>query len=317
VGPDADVTALERLVQPGAGFVLRVNEAAELPLVMRSGLERRRARIERGTIAVKQHQPLPFAPATLNDWPPIAAYSVTRARPQATVAVQSQRGDPLVAFHTSGQGRVVAVTSGLGRWTPQWTQWAEWPRLAGGLTDWIGGTAGEGTFGLAVSDLPDGLQVDADVRSAMGWSHPDGLSIAATIPVLGSRVVAADYVAPGRLRAKLPDAGALLYTFAVSSPLGTKRLLHLRRNRAEDESRGTNPALEEWRSAGLITNWAPGSLGQDRQTSRVLRQPDRWLIGLALAAFLAGILVDRKMRYAALGQRTSAELTLRRTLSSG
>ena len=65
VGPDADAAPLERLVGPGRGFVLRVNEAAELPLVMRSALERRRARVERGTIAVKQRQPLPFAPGTL------------------------------------------------------------------------------------------------------------------------------------------------------------------------------------------------------------------------------------------------------------
>src|SRR6185369_300520 len=54
VGPDADANALERLVGAEAGVVLRVNEAAELPLVMRSGLERRRARVERGTIAVAQ-----------------------------------------------------------------------------------------------------------------------------------------------------------------------------------------------------------------------------------------------------------------------
>ncbi len=52
VGPDADVNALERLVGAEAGVVLRVNEAAELPLIMRAGLERRRARVERGTIAV-------------------------------------------------------------------------------------------------------------------------------------------------------------------------------------------------------------------------------------------------------------------------
>ena len=54
VGPDADVSALERVVGAEAGLVLRVNESAELPLVMRSALERRRQRVERGMIAVEQ-----------------------------------------------------------------------------------------------------------------------------------------------------------------------------------------------------------------------------------------------------------------------
>ncbi len=83
VGPDADVSALERVVGAEAGLVLRVNQAAELPLVMRTGLERRRARVERGTIAVEQRQALPFPPGTWQDWPAIAAYFVTRSQPDA------------------------------------------------------------------------------------------------------------------------------------------------------------------------------------------------------------------------------------------
>ena len=76
VGPEADVGALERLVGSEAGLVLRVNQSAELPLVMRSGLERRRARIERGAIAVEQVQPLPFPPGTWQNWPDISSYAV-------------------------------------------------------------------------------------------------------------------------------------------------------------------------------------------------------------------------------------------------
>jgi Mg-chelatase subunit ChlD len=293
VGPDADATALERLVGPEGGVVVRVNEAAGLPLAMRSALERRRARVEHGTIAVKQPQPLPFAPAILQDWPAIAAYAVTRARPQASVAVQSERGDPLIAFQTSGQGHVVAVTCGLGRWTPLWMRWPEWPRLAGGLVDWASSTPGDGALALAVADLPVGVQVEADVRTAMGWANPDGLSLAVTTPTAEARVVAPEYVAPGRLRATLPDDGPGLYTFVVSTPLGTQRLLHLRSNRAEDEAWGTNRALDAWRSAGFVRNWNPASLAQLRDGTGPRYRADRWLVGLALALFLTGVVVDR------------------------
>lgn len=293
VGPDADANALERLVGAEAGVVLRVNEAAELPLVMRSGLERRRARVERGTIAVAQRQALPFSHGTLKDWPAIAAYAVTRPQPTASVAVQTERGDPLIAFQRSGRGRVVAVSCGLGSWTPRWLLWREWPRLAGGLTDWISGSPPGGAVALEVSDLPSGLQIEADVQAGTGGADAEGVSIAVQTPTTQSQSMSTDDVAPGRLRATLPDAGSGLYTFLVSTPLGTQRQLHLRRHRAENETWGTNPALDAWRTAGLVSNWDPGFLAQHRDANRARPPVDRSLVGLALALFLLGVLVDR------------------------
>ena len=114
-----------------------------------------------------------------------------------------------------------------------------------------------------------------------------------TTPATQGRLVSTDYVAPGRLRATLPDAGPGLYTFLVSTSLGTQRQLHLRRNRAENDTWGTNPALDAWRTAGLVTDWDPRFLAQHRDDSRASRPVDRSLIGLALAFFLAGVLVDR------------------------
>jgi hypothetical protein len=209
------------------------------------------------------------------------------------VAVQSQRGEPLIAFQRSGRGRVVAVTCGLGPWTPQWLQWREWPRFAGGLADWISGNPQGGAVALAVSDVPGGLQVEADIEAGMGRPDPDSVSIAVNTPTAQGRLLATDYVAPGRLRATLPDAGSGLYTFLVSTSLGTQRQLHLRRHRAETDAWGTNPALDEWRTAGLVSIWDPGVHAQYRDRNRGGRPVDRSLIGLALALFLSGVLVDR------------------------
>ena len=282
VGPDADASALERIVGTEAGLVLRVDQAAELPLAMRSGLERRRARVERGSIAVTQREALPFSPGTLTGWPAVAAHAVTRAQAGASVAVQSQRGEPLIAFQTVGRGRVMALTCGLGRWTPQWLQWREWPRLAGGLADWTSGAGAGAAVALAVSDLPGGLQVDAD-----------SAAIAVDTPAAPGRVLATDRVAPGRWRATLPDASPGLYSFVLTTPLGSQRQLHLRRQRAEQRTWGTNPALQAWTSAGLVSAWEPGSLAQRGGSERGRRPFDRSLIGLALALFLAGVVVDR------------------------
>ncbi len=295
VGPDADVTALQNLVGMEHGVVLRVGEAAELPAVMRSGIERRRARVERGTIETEQRQSLPFAPGVFVDWPAVTAYAVTRSRPGATVAVQSQRGDPLIAFHDVGQGRVLVVPSGLDAWAAPWLQWREWPRLAGGLADWISGVPAGGALALSVADLPDGLQLDADLHVGSVWGDGRGTSVSVATPKTVSQPLALEHVAAGRLRATVPDAGPGLYTFVVSSPYGTRRLLHLRHARVETATWGTNPALAAWRSKGLISDWDAASLSRRSEDARSGHPPDRSLVALALVLFVAGILADRAM----------------------
>ena len=293
VGPDADVDALQRLVgegaNAGAGLVLRVEQAAALPLAMRSSVERRRSRVERGAIAVQQRQPLPFPPGTWSDWPTVTAYAVTRSRPEAVVALQSQRGDPLIAYQNFGLGRVVVVTSGLGPWTPLWLRWKPWPQLAGGLADWIGGT--DGAVSLAVSDLSGALQVDAEVRFGLGPNDVAGVSITVDTPVSQGQLLTTETVAPGRLRAMLPNAGPGLYTFVVSDPRGIRRHLHLRRERAENEAWGINPALDTWVASGVVSRWQASDFARHREG--VGRPVDRSWIVLALALFLSGVAVDR------------------------
>ena len=293
VGPDADMSSLEALTGSDAGTVLRVNEAAELPRIMRSGLERRRGRIERGSISVRQQAPLPFARATFDAWPSVGAYSVTRSRPDAVVPVQSEKGDPLIAFHAAGRGRVIAVTCGLGRWTPQWVRWSKWSPLAGGLVDWASNNPAAGDLGLRLSETSGDLQIDADTRSSAGWDASRDLAITATTPTGETRTLATDNVAPGRISAKLPATDGGLYTFVLSSSAGTKRLLHLNRHMNEEEGWGTSGAIDEWRRAGLISNWDDAAIEQLRSSIAGRRAPDRWLIGLGVVLFLTGILIDR------------------------
>jgi hypothetical protein len=293
VGPDADAAALARVFGTDAASVLRVDQAAELPTVMRSGLQSRRARVERGPIAVQQVLALPFAPGTLQAWPTIAAHAVTRPQAGAAVAVQSPRGEPVVAFANVGRGRVAAVTSGLGSWTPQWLVWREWPRLAGGLAQWASGAPLGGAGVLAVRDLASGLQVEADLPPGEGEAAAAPVSISVDTPKTRGQALAAEPMAPGRWRATLPDAGPGLYTFIVSTAQGTQRQLHLRRQALESDAWGIGPALQAWSAAGLISPWQPGALAAQRAGANPDRPPDRSLVALALLLFLMGVVVDR------------------------
>jgi hypothetical protein len=294
VGPDADAAALARLTGVDGGVVLRVAEAAELPATMSASLERRRARIERGVIEV-QAESLPDVLSVLKSgWPPIAAYAVTRPRPQATTWARSARADPVIAAWQAGAGRVIAVTSGLGVWTPQWLSWDAWPELAGGLTDWVTGDAATGTSALSATDLPDGLRVALDSARDGRWSGPESMSVSVETPT--GRIETFELLrrAPGRLEGTLAVTEPGPYRLVASSESGVQRALHLRSSRAEQEGWGVDPRVERWIRAGLLQPWDRAALD-----SSSLRRaggdaaPDRWLVGLALLSFLAGVATDR------------------------
>jgi len=293
VGPDADASALQRIVGTN-GLVLRVQEAAELPAVMRGALERRRARVERGPFAVAQAAPLPFAPGTFDAWPEVDAYLATKARPGAAVVLRSERGDPLLAWQRAGLGRVVALTSGLGAWTPRWLSWAAWPQLAGGLAEWAGGVSRAGLATLTVGESGSGLRIEVAQRAhdAAG-ADPGPIDLQVDAPGARGRLVPAEPLAPGRWRAELPTAGAGLYTVTAANALGSVRGLYLLRAGKEEDAWGTNPELARWQAAGLLERWRPGALQGLRAPPGAEPPPDRSLLALALACFAAGMLVDR------------------------
>lgn len=315
VGPDADAATLERLTGTDGGIVLRVAEAAELPATMSTGLERRRARIERGAIDVKADS-LPEVLSGIGpQWPPIAAYAVTRPRPEATAWARSARGDPVIAAWQAGAGRVVAVTSGLGAWTPQWLRWDAWPELAGGLVDWVTGDAAPGTSAIRVSDLPDGLRVELDESRGGKWSTAGSTHVTVETPTGRTRAVELVPVAPGRLAGAVPATEPGPYLLVAAGESGVQRALHLRSSRAEQEGWGVDPRVEQWIRAGLLRRWDPAATESSplRDTRRDA-VPDRWLMGLALLVFCASVVVDR-LRGGAVQAASEAWLAIRRAWS--
>jgi hypothetical protein len=297
IGPDADASALARLTSPGSGAVLRVGEAAELPQAMSAGIERRRARIERGEIEVEPRGAMPLLAGPALRWPDVAAYAVTRLRPEGTTWLNSGRGDPVIAAWQAGAGRVVSITSGLGGWTPQWLAWSAWPDLAGGLADWVSGSPGAGRISLLVSDAPDGLLVEVDLQADGRWAATPQATLSVVTPGGTSRQIVLRPVAPGRLGATVPEVEPGVYTLVVSGPAGMQRALHLRDDRAEQDGWGEDPEVERWVSEGLVQRWDPSAAGSaDLRAAATTRRPDRWLVGLALLLFCAGVVVDRLPR---------------------
>ena len=294
VGPDADMAALARLVPPQRGTILRVAEAAELPVMMRQGLEHRRAPIERGRIAVRAEAPLPLQPSVRTPWPTVAAYDVTTPAPRALVHLESERGDPLVASARVGLGQVVAVTPGLGAWSPDWLRWAGWPALAGGLVEWVSSSGTSSSLPVTVTALPGMLRVDVDVASDGKWSNAASGRLRVQHP--SGRITDAplETSAAGRLSAEIDGTEDGLYIISVIAPDAARRLAHLRAPRREFGDGRSNPEIAAWVQDGLVREWSPAAfqaaLGGLPPSER---DPDRAML-LALGLFLLGLLIDRK-----------------------
>lgn len=294
VGPDADAAALERLTGTGGGIVLRVAEAAELPATMSTGLERRRARIERGAIDVNADSLPEWLSVPGRGWPAISAYAVTRPRPDATAWVRSALGDPVIAAWQPGAGRVIAVTSGLGPWTARWLRWKAWPDLAGGLVDWVAGNVSREASSLRVRDLPDGLRVELDQALHGQWSSAGPTRIIAQTPTGQTQELDLVPIAPGRLAGTLQATESGPYRFVATDQSGVQRALHLRGNLAEQDGWGVDPRVEQWIGAGLLRRWSSDAIeSSSLPAARNDVAPDRWLTGLALFVFCAAVLADR------------------------
>jgi uncharacterized membrane protein len=293
VGPDANLNALAGLAGPSQVTLRTVSEAAELPALMRSSLETRRAPVERGVIAVHTPRALHFVQPRGDAWPPVSAYAVTTPRGDAVVHVESAKGDPLIAYRQEGLGRVVVVTSGLGAWTQDWLRWRHWPALAGGLVDWVAGAAAQPGLALRAADLPMELLVNVDLAAGGRWSERMPAEIQVHLPSGRIDMLPLAASAPGRVTCVLRDPAAGLYRFTVVTTAGSQSLTHLRQPVRERGIAGPNPQLQAWQGTGLIQAWSPAALARAVDSAPTPRVELQRPLLFALLLFVCGVILDR------------------------
>jgi hypothetical protein len=168
IGDDARTNNLQRLAAASHGKLLRVNNSAELPLLMRKELDERRLPAETGKIKVTQNKPLPFLKADTK-WPELSGYNVARAKLNSTVYLSAAQGDPLLITGNEGLGKVIALPSGLGSWTQDWLKWQQWSKFITGLIDWSAITNKHSQLDWTLSSSGK-LQIDA-ITSDGEWAN--------------------------------------------------------------------------------------------------------------------------------------------------
>jgi uncharacterized membrane protein len=289
IGDNVDVTAVTRLASHNNGRVLRINRIAALPRLMQAEVENRRNPARIGNFRPQQREPLPFLGQRLS-WPELAGYMVTRARPKARVYLQSDEGDPLLATHFAGAGRVVALPGGLAAWAQHWPRWSAWGEFVGGLVGWAGAQPANPFVHAGISERAGKIEIIVEaVTPAFEWLVTRDAGVIVTRPDGQQDTFHLDQTAPGSFRAEIPVGGPGRYALMVR--VGEQAV---RREFLVPETREFLPHREAARDmaalrrAKLILPWSPGdrlipnTLGRTRMDSRTLLLPMIVLVYLLL-----------------------------------
>jgi uncharacterized membrane protein/Mg-chelatase subunit ChlD len=139
IGSDADQKLMQMLAQKGNGSYYYTDDANKIPEITT-----RETKVVRGSAKVDaSFQPLIVAPSPLlesfvgRDLPQLGGYVVTTPKRNATVALDSDRKDPVLAHWNYGLGRVVAWTSDLTTtWSKGWLGWSDFGRFWSQTVNW-------------------------------------------------------------------------------------------------------------------------------------------------------------------------------------
>lgn len=210
IGQDADRNLLELLAELGAGRYYDVTDETTIPAI----LSRETVMISRTYI-----EDQPFYPAIGGDpvWtslfaegvPRMNAYIATTAKQTASVVMESEQEDPVLAEWMYGLGRTIAYTSdSRGAWSGDMARWGNWPDL----------------WNTAVSRLlPSFNEVPFDIRRSDDGSYiiqdPSGNSSFLDVAVVNERgeeiEVMTEPLAPGKTRVTMDtDPGLVFFRVA-------------------------------------------------------------------------------------------------------
>jgi len=313
VGANVQLGVLEQLVAQGGapefgGRLLRVNQLADLPKLMRSEVERRLDPIAWGPLEPRIVTPLPFPlPAVAGDWPPLEATAVTRPRPGAVVHLESADATPLLVSHDAGAGRVAILPGGLGPWATAWNTWPGLPAFAAGLVEWLARPANDPRLQLRLSERPDGIAFEIDALGHDGeWTTAPAATVRVTNAADIERSLEVTATAAGlyrgTLRAPLPGM------YRVSATVDGRTVVrHALRSSNREFAIGSEvDGIDNWVEAGLTERWEDGALPEAFTPPSQAVLPRPWLSGLALSSYLALLAYEQRGRPLSLRERNAA-----------
>lgn len=184
VGDDADTNTMAQMARVGGGRFHHVLNPNVLPRVFM-----REVRIVRKPMIREQ----PFVPIVrdgasplltgLTEIPQLGGLVLTQRRTEATVvtALETPKGEPVLAHWRVGLGQVVVFTSDAsGLWSSRWIDWPGYAQLWTTITRFASRAPGSGQYDLTTTIRDGRMQVRVEVAGADG-TPLDLLSMPATV----------------------------------------------------------------------------------------------------------------------------------------
>jgi Mg-chelatase subunit ChlD len=285
IGDEPAIDVLEELTSRNDGLLLRVSDVAMLPHLVSETVGARRLTYDSGDTRPQQERQLPFMAGTDTIWPDLSGYMVTKERLNARVYLRSERGDPLLADHDFGIGRVVVLPGGLGAYAPDWLAWSAWGPFTGGLVEWASNRFENDRVDVRIHQERGRPQLEIDALSSLGdWETTDTARVRVSDPFGRVSNLTAEATAPGKYQIELPLRHTGRHRAIVQ--VGGVSKLHDFIYEAPAELRAGATAeqtLTEWLAKELVRPWPAGDSIQT--PGAVTTHPTRPLF-IALAALL-------------------------------
>lgn len=211
VGQDADRSLLESLAEMGGGTFYDVQDESTIPAIMST---------ETAMISRTYIEDNPFYPTIFGDaaWtslfaegvPQMNAYIATTPKQTASVVVESEKEDPVLAEWMYGLGRTIAFTSdSTGEWSGDLARWANWGDF------W---NTAVSRLLPAYSEVPFSIQKSSDESFTV--TDPSGKSSFLDVAVVNEKgeevSVTSEAIAPGKARVTLDSEPGLVF-FRISN----------------------------------------------------------------------------------------------------
>lgn len=223
IGSDADQHTMEDLAKRGGGRYYFSPDAESIPRIF-----------SRETILVARNYIIeePFTPAIKTGGgmirgfesiaiPTIAGYVGTTKKEQATLWMETHKGDPLLASWRVGLGKSIAFTSDAeGRWAKSWIDWEGYPKFWTQVVRFsLGARESSGLTASAVIDADGVMRIEAEASDPTGnFANFKEVRAEVVGPDRKRAEVALRQTGPGRYAAvhRAEKVGAYLVTVAMS-----------------------------------------------------------------------------------------------------
>lgn len=211
VGREVARPLLEQIARLGKGHAYFCDDAGALPAIfaLETAAAARLGIVERPFVPrVVRADPVFALPGSLR-FPSLLGYAGTTARAGGRVVLESELGDPLLAWWRYGKGLCVAFTSDVeSRWAAAWVGWRGFDCLWSQLARQAMRRREAGPCALRVEARHGRIAAILDAVDGRGRFVNGALGIVRLLDPQGaSRQAALEQVAPGRYAASLPATG--------------------------------------------------------------------------------------------------------------